>query len=230
MKVGTEDKKKVGILVGLVVVVIGLAIWELQGSFSSPQPTRAVPATAPRPAAPARRNAAPATATGTAAATPNSAATGRAATSAAAGSTAAAPEAERVAGLVVDPELHLEKLAMSEDVEYEGTGRNIFSAESAPVHIPEPLISGRGNGQPSVTPPSVAAAPQAPTIDLKYFGYSQGKDKSIRAFLLHGDDIFMARTGDVVDHRYKIVSISPASIEVTDLAYNNTQNLPFTAN
>ena len=196
---GIENKRQVYTVIALAVVIVIAGGYELYNSNSTPStPSPVVPA---RPAATAR---------GTTQRT-----------------TAAGPQAQHVAGNNIDPALHFDKLAQSEEVVYSGTGRNIFSAESVPVRIETPVKSAR-NTPPPVPIPTGPPAP--PPIDLKYFGYSQTRDKTMQAFLVRGDDIFLAHSGDVVDHRYKVVSIQPASIQITDLGYNNTQTLPLSAN
>jgi hypothetical protein len=198
LALGLENKRKVFIAIGLFVVLIGVVVWFFSGPSAPPAPTQT--------AAPAQTEA-----------PNNTVATGK--------SPASGGEAQRLSNAGIDPSLHFDKLAQSEDVRYEGTGRNIFSSESVPV-IPIPLSSGRNNQAKLPTAPTgPPPPPRPPEIDLKYFGYEQDKDKSFRAFFVHGDDIFIARTGEIVDHRYKVGAIHPLNVEVTDLAYNNSQTL-----
>ena len=203
LQLGTENKKQVYLVIALFAVAFAAGGYELYQNFAAPTPT---------PLPPAR--------------------TARTGTSAAAGAGAAAApagqEAQKLSNEGIDPTLHFDQLAQGEDVQYSGTGRNIFSAQSAPVPIPRPIESARPNpGMPVATAPPPLLRP--PAIDLKYFGYSQSTDRTLKAFFVHGDDIFMAATGQVVDHRYKVGSIHPNSVEVTDMGYNNTQTLTLSA-
>lgn len=130
------------------------------------------------------------------------------------------PAAKKVASLEsLDPTLHPELMAGAESLVYAGTGRNIFSMQSA-----QPVIEKAPPPRPSqqLAPPP---PPGPPPIDLTFFGY-QANSGVKKAFLLHGTDVFIASEGDVVDHHYKIDKINPLSIQVTDLLYNNTQTLP----
>jgi hypothetical protein len=212
LALGTENKKQVYTVVALFAVIVAVGGYELYGSFAGPSPTPTPIPVAPRPAS--ARGAAPARSS-----------------TAAPGEAAAGPEAEQLTNAGLDPTVHFERLAQSEQVEYRGTGRNIFSADSGPAKIEAPIQEARVT-EPGIFTPPPPQAPRAPAIDLKYFGYTEakGSDKTIKAFFIHGDDVFMAKTGEIVDHRYKVGSIQPGSVEVTDLGYNNTQRLQLTAN
>ena len=123
----------------------------------------------------------------------------------------------------LDPTLHPELMAQAESIRYTGSGRNIFSMNSAP---PAKIEAVKGPVRPAQ---QIAAAPTGPPppppIDLQFFGY-EAHGSVRKAFLLQGTNIFIASPGDIVAHRYKIVKILPFSIEVTDLLYNHTQSLP----
>jgi hypothetical protein len=208
---GTENKRQVYIVVALFAIIIAGGIYELHDYFGGPS-TPLPPVAATKPAASSNGRAASA---------------GKAATG---GQNAQGPEAEKLDNENLDPAVHFDKLAQSEDVEYAGTGRNIFSAESVQVNIPTPAAPARPNQPGATLPPATPEVPRPPAIDLKYFGYTMARDKTIKAFFTHGDDVFMARTGEVVDHRYKVGAIQPGSVQITDLSYNNTQTLALTSN
>ena len=216
LKPGFENKRQVYLLSALCAVIVIAGGIEIYNNFlSSPAPTRPVPVATPKPLP----------------------STGSASSSTSNASAAPAPDAEKLASVSnagLDPTLHLSKLLLAEQVQYAGSGRNIFSADSVPAVIPKAIAPARPNGTSIAanTPVHVGPPPPPPppAIDLKYFGYSQSADKSIKAFFVHGDDIFMARSGDIVNHRYKVGAIMPGSVQVTDLSFNNTQTLPLSAN
>jgi hypothetical protein len=129
----------------------------------------------------------------------------------------------------LDPTLRMEAMLVTESLTYSGSGRNIFSANSAPVDIPKPVASARPKPGPPPPPPPPPGPPPPPPIDLKFFGTATAPDGTRRAFLLHGEDVFLASGGDIVQRRYKVISIGANSIVVEDMGNNNRQTLPLLA-
>lgn len=120
----------------------------------------------------------------------------------------------------LDPTLRIDLLKSSEDMSYKGSGRDIFQNQPEPPPIPKPVV----DPMPKVTTP-----PPPPPIPLKFYGFSGNKSGPKQVFLSKGEDIFIAKEGQIVDRRYKIVKIGPNSVEVEDVLTNNRQTLPLTA-
>lgn len=200
MKTGTEDKKKLGILAVVGIFALGAIVY-MYSELSTPSVPAPVATTVTVPAR-----------------VPTSSGSGVAKT-------------VGTAATHLDPTLHMGPMLVTESLVYSGTGRNIFSANSAPaVVIPKAIASARPKGPatPVVTAPT--GPPPPPPIDLKFFGTATSANGTRRAFLLHGEDVFLASPGDIVQRRYKVGTISANSIVVEDMTDNNVQTLPLISN
>ena len=121
----------------------------------------------------------------------------------------------------LDPTLRLDELNSSEAIAYKGSGRDIFQSTPEPVAIPKEVKPVIATGPPPPPPP--------PPIPLKFYGFSGNKSGPKQAFLSKGEDIFVVKEGQIIDRRYKILKISPNSVEVEDVLNSNRQTLPLTA-
>ncbi len=204
MKVGTEDKKKLrlAVVAGFFgLIALGVIYNELFGGPSAPPPAP-VPVAVAAPAASSKGS--PAQKLGTTAAQ-------------------------------LDPTLHTEAMLATESLVYRGSGRNIFAAgaEAAAVKAIA-VVQPKFPPRPNLTPVSQQVVnqgpPPPPPINLKFFGTATAANGSRRAFLLNGDDVFLASQGDVVQRKYRVVSIALNSILVEDIPNNNKQTLPLLGN
>lgn len=122
-----------------------------------------------------------------------------------------------------DPTLRTDLLKGSEEIAYQGSGRDIFHAQAEPKPsdvgkvIQTPLT---GKSGPPVPPPN-------PPIPLKFYGFASSNNKK-QIFLAQGEDIFVAREGDIVKGRYKVVHVNPNNVEIQDVLSNYSQQIPLT--
>lgn len=126
-----------------------------------------------------------------------------------------------------DPTLRLDLLAKVQQVSVSGDGRNVFQFYEPPVKpLPKP--------EPVVTlPPPVDPTPPAPPpppplkIPLRYYGFSSVVGSSAKtAYFLDGDDIVVAKEGEMVKRRYKVVRIGTNSVVMEDSESKRQQTLP----
>ena len=124
----------------------------------------------------------------------------------------------------IDPSLRYDWLKSSEDTKYEGNGRNIFLAQA---EIPQPVAPGQTDAekQKEQGPPP---PPPPPPINLKFYGFASKPGEPKKVFLSQGEDVFIASEGEIIDRRYKVLHISPVSVEIEDVLSNNRQMIPLT--
>ena len=199
MKTGADDKRKKLIAGALGALALGLVGYQLYDNLGGSS-------TAPAPAAPVI-------------------------VSVPTGAQGSGPAAVKVGttSAQLDPTLHMQPMLVTESLVYGGSGRNIFAPGSPePVaEVVKPIAPARPDQKKPEPPPVVVAQkPAPPPINLKFFGTATSANGTRRAFLLNGDDVFVASAGDVVQRRYKIISVDAKSIMVEDLPNNNKQTLP----
>lgn len=201
MKLGTENKKKVAAAIILLVIAGGLFLYTMR----SPAPSLTAAIKAPV------------------------AAVGAAKAPARAGSRD--PRSRFVAYRLqptLDPELRLDLLKDSETVKYQGTGRNIFHEHLEDV--PKPVASGLKGAlagkPPAGAPWSPPTSPAPPQINLKFYGWASQPGAPRAIFLAQGDAVYVAREGDIIARRYKVLKITPNAVEIQDVLSNNTQSIP----
>jgi hypothetical protein len=118
-----------------------------------------------------------------------------------------------------DPMLHYALLERTERERYTGRGRNIFRADmevqtkKVPFPPPEPV------------PPAPSVQPMPEKLRLKFFGFASIFNSPRRAFLIEGDDIFVATEGEIVNRRYRISRINSDSLQVEDLIEHSVHTL-----
>ena len=133
----------------------------------------------------------------------------------------------------LDPTLRLDLLASSEQTMYAGSGRNIFVSQRDDVPIPIPIgpghtDAGQNNPVGYAGPPII---PPPPPIPLKFYGFASSVGEAKKIFLksANGEDVWVAGEGEIVDRRYKVIRISPTSVEIQDMVYSGPpQNIPLT--
>ncbi len=79
---------------------------------------------------------------------------------------------------------------------------------------------------PSYQRPTI---PPPPPIPLKFYGFASSPGERKKIFLKQGEDVFVAGEGEIVNRRYKVIRISPTSVEIQDLVNSGPpQNIPLT--
>jgi hypothetical protein len=170
MRIGSEDKSKVRLMVFLLITAMLLAVYRHQPEKPGPEKDVTSRSVAHREMAPAAT-------------------------------------------------LQFNNFGGSEQDSYELGQRNPFQFQNAIVEKKPPdtlKLSGPELKQVEILPP----------IPLKFYGFARKHRDLDWIFLQDDQEIFVARPGDTVERRYKVLEVKENSAVVLDLLNNNRQTLP----
>jgi hypothetical protein len=103
-------------------------------------------------------------------------------------------------------------LAAESRVQAKDIERNIFEYGRAPVRSLSPQRTTQAPAPTAPPPP-----PPKPKPPLQFFGFAEGAaGSSQRVFLTDGEDIFVARQGELVMERFRVIQVNPESVQIQD--------------
>ena len=135
--------------------------------------------------------------------------------------------AQQLPDNTLDPRLRLDILAASQSKKYEAGGRNIFRMEELkPI---EKTIADVRKPYGPEPPPTPTPTPPPPPIPLKFYGFASKGNEPKKIFLADEGEVFVARQGDIVERKYKVIQINNTSVVIEDMLNSNRQTIQVTA-
>jgi hypothetical protein len=120
-----------------------------------------------------------------------------------------------------NPALHLERIEQLRKLEYQSSGRDIFSPELPPPPAPKLPVAARAPQGPLPPPPEPPL-----TLPFKFYGFSADPATGQRrAFFTNGEDVFIAGEGDLVQGKFRVLHIGSTTAELEETATSRKATL-----
>jgi len=115
---------------------------------------------------------------------------------------------------VENPALHLDRIERLRKLEYKPTGRDIFSSQP-------PVEPKKAEPAPTLPPAGPQLPPEPPplAVPIKYYGFTDdARTKKRSGFYTNGEEVYIASEGELLQGKYRIISITPAATEVEEVS------------
>jgi hypothetical protein len=115
---------------------------------------------------------------------------------------------------IENPALHLDRIERLRKLEYKPTGRDIFTAE-----LPPPPKKKETATVPPPKGPDLPPEPPPLVPPFKYYGFSDdAATKKRRGFFTNGEEVFIAAEGELVQGKFRILTLSNSWADVEEVS------------